>query len=238
MDDLDFAKSETDCVSLDDERRVLDILKRTVANLWDSIDHLCRLRPTHRRRFHVTVFGSGRISPETQLYQDVRQLAVALARMGCIVVTGGGAGLMMAANEGAMLGGGTMPDCSVGLKLDLDADTPNPYTGRLYRHGSFFTRLQHFILISDAYVAFSGGIGTLLELSAVWQLLQVHQLYYTPLILVGDMWPGILGWARQAMLEGDLALIDQIDLNIPRCVPDIAGALAIVQEHYDAWKAH
>jgi predicted Rossmann-fold nucleotide-binding protein len=143
---------------------------------------------------------------------------------------------MQAANEGALLGAGTESDCSVGLELPQIDEITNPYTGRVFRHGSFFSRLQHFILMSDAYIAFPGGIGTLLELSVVWQLLQVHQLYCTPLILVGGMWPGILEWVRSSMLES--AFIDPFDLEIPRCVPDTEGALAIIQEYYQAWKTH
>jgi len=238
MADIDFTKKPPDSVPLDDERRVLEILKRTVVNLWDSIDDLCRLRPTQRRRFHVSIFGSNRIPPESPLYQDVHRTACSLAEMGCVVVTGAGSGLMRAANEGALLGGGTESDCSVGLGLLQVAETTNPYTGRVFRHGSLFSRLQHFILMSDAYVAFPGGIGTLLELSVIWQLLQVHQLYCTPLILVGGMWPGIVEWVRSFMLERDFALIDPLDLEIPRCVPDAAGALAIILEHYHAWKNH
>jgi len=145
---------------------------------------------------------------------------------------------MQAANEGALLGAGTESNCSVGLGLPQLAEITNPYAGRVFRHGSFFSRLNHFILMSDAYMAFPGGIGTLLELSVVWQLLQVHQLYCTPLILVGGMWPGIVEWVRSFMLESDFAFIDPLDLEIPRCVPDTEGALPIILEHYQAWKTH
>lgn len=238
MSDLDFTKVPPNSVPLDDESKVLDILKHTVAHLWDTIDDLCRLRPTQRRRFHVTIFGSGRIAPESEIYREVRLLAGDLVQMGCVVVTGGGAGLMRAANEGALLKGGSAPDVSVGIRMQNLPDVSNPYTGRMYWHGSFFTRLQHFFLMSDAYVAFPGGLGTLLEMSVIWQLLQVHQLYCTPLILVGDMWIGILDWARQAMLEREPAFVDQLDLKIPRHVPNTEAALAIIREHYEAWKDH
>jgi uncharacterized protein (TIGR00730 family) len=238
MAEIDFTKTPIGSVRLDDEHCVLDILKKTVVNLWATIDDLCRLRPTQRRRFHVSIFGSKSIPPESPLYQDARRTACSLAEMGCVVVTGGGPGLMQAANEGASLGAGAESDCSVGLGLPQLAQTANPYTGRVFRHGSFFSRLQHFTLMSDAYIAFPGGIGTLLELSVVWQLLQVHQLYCTPLILVGGMWPGIVEWVRSFMLEGDFPFLDPLDLEIPRCVPDTEGALAIIQDYYHAWKSH
>ena len=106
------------------------------------------------------------------------------------------------------------------------------------KHRTFFSRLQHFVLVSDAFVVVPGGIGTVLELMMVWQLLQVRKLQGTPLILVGNMWAELVAWHRKAMLRPGSALASEQDLSIPRCVPDAAGAIAIVREHHAAWARH
>jgi predicted Rossmann-fold nucleotide-binding protein len=81
-----------------------------------------------------------------------------------------------------------------------------------------------------------GGIGTVLEMMLVWQLLQVGHLAGTPLILVGGMWPGLVEWARRAML-GDTPLASPGDLDLPRCVRNADEAIAIVRQHHAAWLA-
>jgi len=88
---------------------------------------------------------------------------------------------------------------------------------------------------SDAFIVAPGGIGTLLEMVMVWQLLQVRQLQETPLILVGPPWPTLIEWARHAMLAFDPPLADAEDLAIPRCVASADEALAIIRTHHATW---
>src|SRR5262245_12559921 len=88
-------------VSLADEEAVKQVLVRTVLGLWDVVNDLTRLRPSKSERYRVTIFGSARARPGTFVYDEVKRLATALAGMGCDVITGGGPGLMQAANEGA-----------------------------------------------------------------------------------------------------------------------------------------
>src|SRR5205823_5414510 len=77
----------------------------------------------------------------------------------------------------------------------------NPFVGQMYEHRTFFSRLHHFVILSDAFVVVPGGIGTLLEMSLAWQLLQVRKLYNTPLIVVGKMWAELVEWGRRSMLR-------------------------------------
>src|SRR6201997_343633 len=87
--------------SLADEEGVKDILVRSVFGLWEIVNDLTRLRPSKRERYRVTIFGSARARPGTYVYDEVKRVAAALAGMGCDIITGGGPGLMQAANEGA-----------------------------------------------------------------------------------------------------------------------------------------
>src|SRR4026209_940233 len=96
-------------VSLADEERVKEILATTVLDLWKAVNTLTRLRPSRRERYRVAIFGSARAKPGTFVYDEVKRAAAAFAEMGCDIVTGGGPGLMQAANEGAARGGGGAP---------------------------------------------------------------------------------------------------------------------------------
>ena len=116
-------------------------------------------------------------------------MARALAELGCDIVTGGGPGLMQAANEGAAEAGAAARKQSIGIRVDLPFEQEvNPFVEQMFEHRTFFTRLHHFVIASDAFVVAPGGIGTVLETMMIWQLLQVRHLHDTPLILVGKMW--------------------------------------------------
>jgi predicted Rossmann-fold nucleotide-binding protein len=104
-----------------------------------------------------------------------------------------------------------------------------------FEHRTFFTRLHQFVLASDAFIVAPGGIGTVLETMMIWQLLQVRHLQDTPLILVGKMWPGLIEWARSAMLSFDPPLAHPEDMTIPRCVAHADEAIAIIREHHGKW---
>ncbi len=92
------------------------------------------------------------------------------------------------------------------------------------------------MLASDAFVVAPGGIGTVLELAMIWQLLQVRHLQDAPLVLVGKMWPGLVEWATGAMLASDPPLASAEDLRIPQCVADADEAVAIIREHHRGWR--
>ena len=193
-------------VSLADEQRVLELVTASVLKLWEAVNNLTRLRPTKRKRYRVTIFGSARV-PEGPLgLQAVRDLAAELTRMDCDIVTGGGPGLMQAANEGVRVANpGTRQSMGIRVDLPFEQDV-NAFVSEAFEHGTFFTRLHHFVLVSDAFVVVPGGIGTVLETMMVWQLLQVRKLHDTPLILAGRMYAELVDWCRTSMLQPDFPL--------------------------------
>ncbi len=224
-------------VGVIDDEEGLDIVSSAVLKLWDAVDDLSRLRPAHTPDYHVTIFGSARIQDNTPAYESVKQLASQLAAMGCRIVTGGGPGLMQAANEGASQGAPNRPEASVGIRIDLDFEqNVNDFVGRVFEHKTFFSRLHHFIMRSNAFIVTPGGIGTLLELSMVWQLIQVRKLYDTPIILVGDMWGELVDWAQRHMVENNAGLASPIDMQIPIVVDTIEDAIHLIREHHARWQ--
>jgi uncharacterized protein (TIGR00730 family) len=223
-------------VSLADEEAVKDVLVRTVFGLWEIVNDLTRLRPSRRERYRVTIFGSARAQPGTYVYDEVKHVAAALAEMGCDIITGGGPGLMQAANEGAAAVNAPQRNRSVGIRVDLPFEQEvNPFVEQAFEHKTFFTRLHHFVLTSDAFVVVPGGIGTVLELMMVWQLLQVKHVRDTPLILVGKMWAGLVDWARTHLLTTQPPLASPEDVAIPRCVNSADEAIALIHEHHARW---
>ncbi|TWT58225.1 putative lysine decarboxylase [Thalassoglobus neptunius] len=221
-------------VSLSDEGQVRDVLADSILGLWDVVNNLTRLKPTRRERFRVTLFGSARIAPGTFSYEETKRCAAELTKLGCDIITGGGPGLMQAANEGAA----TDPDRShsIGIRVDLPFEQEvNSFVGQAFEHRTFFTRLQQFVLQSDAFIVAPGGIGTALETLMAWQLLQVQHLVGTPLILVGEMWPGLVEWARASMISADPPLASEEDMNIPQCVKNADVAIAIIREYHSRW---
>ena len=112
----------------------------------------------------------------------------------------------------------------------------NAFVTEAFEHRTFFTRLHHFVLVSDAFVVVPGGIGTVLETMMIWQLLQVRKLGDTPLILVGKMYAELVEWCRTYMLRPDFPLASPQDMNIPVCVSDGPSILKIIREHHAAWQ--
>jgi uncharacterized protein (TIGR00730 family) len=231
-------KQTSDIVKLNDEEGVKRILVDTMFGLWKTVNNLARLQPSRRERFRVTMFGSARPEPDHWVYQEVKRMAGACAELGCDIVTGGGPGLMRAANEGAaetQREGGAR---SVGIRVELPFEqTVNPFVEQAYQHDTFFTRLHHFVLVSDAFVIAPGGIGTVLEAMLVWQLLQVRHLREVPLIFVGPMWSELVDWVQRSMLKPGFELISADDLRIPLCVDGADGAIAIIRERHARWSA-
>ncbi|HBH54075.1 MAG TPA: lysine decarboxylase [Planctomycetaceae bacterium] len=226
--------STTSNVPLSNEAAVEQILGESILGLWDVVNNLTRIRTTRDERYRVTIFGSARTKPGSLIYEETRRCADALAELGCDIVTGGGPGLMQAANEGAAGRGGVQ---SIGIRVDLPFEQgANAFVQQMFQHRTFFTRLHQFVLASDAFLVAPGGIGTLLEVAMIWQLLQVRHITDMPLILMGPMWPGLIEWARESMLVFDPPLCHESDLRIPQCVPDAEAAIALIRTHYEQWQ--
>jgi len=233
MSDSHNPTQPTNTVSLDNEEAVKKVLIDSVLGLWDVVNNLTRLKPSQRDRYRVTIFGSARAKPGTIAYEETKRVSRALAEMGCDIITGGGPGLMQAANEGVAAGG---PSKSMGIRVNLPFEQEvNPFVQLGFEHRTFFTRLHHFVLASDAFIVAPGGIGSVLEIMMIWQLLQVRHLEDTPLILVGKMWPGLIEWARSSMLAFETPLANAEDIDIPQCVPTGDEAIALLRQYHAKW---
>lgn len=219
-------------VNLSDEEAVKKVLVDSVLGLWDVVNNLTRIKPSRHERYRVTIFGSARAKPGTIAYEETKRAAKELAAMGCDIITGGGPGLMQAANEGVDAAGASK---SMGIRVDLPFEQEvNPFVELAYEHKTFFTRLHHFVLASDAFIVAPGGIGTVLETMMIWQLLQVRHLEQTPLILVGKLWPDLVEWVRSSMLSFETPLINSEDVDIPICVNNAEDAIEIIRRHRQA----
>ena len=223
-------------VLLSQEELATQVLVKVVENLWEAVNELTRLRRTQKDYYYVSVFGSARITHDSDEYRQVKELAANLAKLDCGIITGGGPGLMQAANEGIVSGNPEALSRSIGIRIDLPYEqNANPFIGKIYQHKTFFSRLHQFMIMSDAFIVMPGGVGTLLELSMVWQLLQVRKLYDTPLILVGEMWMTLMDWAQTHMVTENNKMASEVDLQIPKCVNGTDEAIQIITEHKKLW---
>lgn len=232
----DLTASASKAVSVTNQAAVFQVLQDSVLRLWDVVNQLSSVQPPKRDRYRVSIFGSARLLPDTPLYLGVQQLASELTLMGCDIVTGGGPGLMQAANEGSVMADPADRTKSIGVRVSLDFEQEtNPFVEEVYFHRSFFSRLHHFVLLSDAFVVVPGGLGTTLEAMMVWQLLQVRKLHNTPFILIGEMWADLVLWAKQYMLSTEVPLISPNDLLIPECVDTFEAAIDRLQTAHTQW---
>ena len=176
--------------------------------------------------FRVSIFGSARIKPNTEEYMEVYDLAKKLSKNNAEIVTGGGPGLMEAANAGAK--DGSSKSKSFGLHVDLPFETtPNEHLDITYHHKRFSSRLDEFMRISHAVIVTPGGIGTILELLYTWQLIQVSHISERPIILVGKMWTGLLEWMKSEPLNKQL--IDKSDFNNIKIVQNVDEVIILLK---------
>jgi uncharacterized protein (TIGR00730 family) len=234
----DAAKKKSQLVSLADEDAVKEVLVGTLLNLWKVVNDLTRLRPSKQERYRVTIFGSARAPEDSWVFGEAKRLARTLSEMGCDIVTGGGPGLMQAANEGAAEAGEGGRSRSYGVRIDLPFEQEvNPFVELEVEHRTFFTRLHQFVFMSDAFVVVPGGIGTALETLMVWQLLQVRHLDdRTPLILIGKMYSRLVDWAHEHMLNPRFPLASPEDMKIPLCVNTADEAMTVIRKHHSTWR--
>ena len=216
---------------------VADAVEKALFNLWSVVNDLSRLKPEKPRFFRVTIFGSARIKPGQPIYEDVKRLAAQLSSRGCDIVTGGGPGLMEAANEGENIGDPENRTRSYGIRIELPFEQgANPFVEKVYTHRTFYSRLHQFVRLSSAFVVVGGGIGTTLETMMIWQLLQVRQVRDVPLIFVGPMWKGLVEWGKEHMLGGETPLASAKDFEIPLCVDTVDEAMAVLEPFIASFK--
>lgn len=190
------------------------------------------LRALENTNYRVCIFGSARIWPKDPVYHDVFRLAQSLSERGIDVITGGGPGLMEAANRG-VLAAKRKRSKSYGLPLDLPSliEKPNRHLDIKSAHKRFSSRLDEFVRLSHAVVVAPGGIGTMLELMYVWQLLQLRTVEPRPFILLGrEFWGGLIEWMQNVPAE--MRLLDQKDLDQAHIVDTPEEALAILERSH------
>ncbi|MCM8778822.1 MAG: TIGR00730 family Rossman fold protein [Candidatus Omnitrophica bacterium] len=176
----------------------------------------------------VSIFGSSRLKPNSPYYKMAEELAYLLAKNGYAVITGGGPGIMEAANKGAKRAGGK----SIGLNIDVPiVQKPNPYVGELINFKYFFCRKVMFVKYAKAFVIFPGGFGTMDELFEALTLIQTKRISAFPIILVGkSYWRGLITWLRDTMYREDC--IEKDDLGLFKIVDSSADALSIIKKFY------
>jgi len=152
----------------------------------------------------VTIFGSARLKPEDKYYCMAEKLGQLLAQSGFAVITGGGPGIMEAANKGAAEAGGQ----SVGMNIKLPFEQkPNPYANLQLDYKYFFIRKVMFVKYAMAYVIMPGGYGTMDEFFEALTLIQTKRVKSFPVILMGtDYWQGLLDWLKNSMVQKDMIL--------------------------------
>jgi len=183
-----------------DPWRVLRILSEFV----EGFDALAAIPPA------VSVFGSARISREDPLYEQARQVGQELARAGLAVITGGGPGVMEAANRGCREGGGLSIGCNIELPFEQKI---NDYVDLGIDFRYFFVRKTMFVKYAEGFVVFPGGYGTLDELFEALTLIQTGKVHHFPVALFGSAyWAGLIDWLKDPVVaEGNIAPKD-IDL--------------------------
>ena len=194
-----------DSMTVNESWRLFKIL----AEFVDGFEALAKCHPA------VTIFGSTRIKPGDEVYSKAERIGKLLAENGFSVITGGGPGVMEAANKGASSTGGK----SIGLNIELPLEQkPNPYTNITLSFRYFFVRKVMFVKYAVAYIILPGGFGTLDELSEAITLIQTHKIKPFPVILVGSKyWKGLIDWMQEVVLkEGkisptDLEILQLID---------------------------
>jgi uncharacterized protein (TIGR00730 family) len=179
----------------------------------------------------VSIFGSARTQPGTELYEITALLAKRLTEEGYGIITGGGPGVMEAANKGAFEGGGK----SVGLNIDLPMEQfHNPFidSDKLITFNFFFVRKVMFVKYAQAFVMMPGGFGTMDEAFEVLTLIQTLKIDKIPVILYGsDFWKGLLEWMEGTMLKKYNHIHPQ-DLELVKLVDDVEEAVEHIRNFY------
>jgi uncharacterized protein (TIGR00730 family) len=172
----------------------------------------------------ISIFGSARAKPNDPYYKVAEETAALLAREGFAVITGGGPGLMEAANRGAYEAGGLSIGCNIELPFEQGA---NPYQTRSLTFRYFFVRKMMFVKYSLGFIIFPGGFGTLDELFEALTLIQTRKIRNFPVVLVGsDYWNGLLTWIKDfALKEGK---ISEQDLKLLHLTDSPADVVKII----------
>ena len=198
---------------------------RIMAEFVEGFDELATIGPA------VSIFGSARTKPGDRYYNLAEETAKSLARAGFVVITGGGGGIMEAANKGAAEGGAK----SIGLNIELPHEQiPNDYQNFSMHFRYFFCRKVMFLKYAHGFIAFPGGYGTMDEIFEALVLIQTLRQAFFPVILMGsDYWQGLVDWMRTTMLDKNKYIAPQ-DMKVFTVVDDPEVATKIIIDFRDS----
>ena len=196
---------------------------RIIGELVEGFDKLSGIEPA------VTIYGSARLQPDNELYAQTEEIARRLGEMGFSIITGGGPGVMEAANKGALKARTT----SVGLNIELpEEQVCNAYTTKSITFSHFFARKVMLVKYATAFIIMPGGAGTLDELTEVLTLMQTHKIKPFPVILFdGSYWKGFLDWLQSSVLAR--GFISEQDLDLLRVCDEPDTVIETVQRWYE-----
>jgi uncharacterized protein (TIGR00730 family) len=197
-------------------------LFRIMGEFVEGFDRLSGIEPA------VTIYGSARIKPDNDMYENARKVAYLLGKEGFNIITGGGPGIMEAANFGGQQAGVR----SIGLNIELpEEQAPNPYCSSVITFPHFFVRKVMLVKYATAFVIMPGGLGTLDELTEVLTLMQTEKMKPFPVVMFGSSyWQGLLDWLKSNSLAS--GYIAETDLKLLRLTDDPQEAAEIVKSWY------
>ena len=168
----------------------------------------------------ITIFGGSRCGPEADEYKEALKLGRLLVEAGFDVCSGGYSGIMEAISRGAHEAGGNV----IGVTMEQFDAEPNPYLGKILPSADFYARLQTMIRESEGYIALRGGIGTLTEVSLVWNKLMTGVIPKRPLVLLGECWPGVISCLRSQLV------VSECDLSHLSYATDVEHTVRILRK--------
>jgi len=200
---------------------------KVISEMVEGFEKLSRIGPC------VSIFGSARTRDTHLYYKLTEEIAYLLTKAGFGIITGGGPGIMEAANKGAHFAGGK----SVGLNINLPSEqSPNPFIDRnkLINFNFFYVRKTMFMRYSMGFIALPGGFGTLDELTEAITLIQTHKLVRFPIVLVGrDYWRGLIEWITTTVLTDKNIAAE--DLELFRLVDNAEEAVTCITDFYQTY---
>lgn len=204
------------------------VIFKVMAEFVDGFEKLAKIGPC------VTIFGSARTKPSQPYYKMAEEIAAKLVRHGYGVITGGGPGIMEAANKGAHAQKGK----SVGLNIDLPFEQKaNDFIDmdKLLQFDYFFVRKVMFVKYSQGFIVMPGGFGTLDELFEAITLIQTKKIGRFPIVMVGkDYWQGLITWIKKVLLEKENSISPE-DLELFRLVDTAEEAVEVIDEFYSKY---
>lgn len=203
-------------------------LFKIMAEFVEGFEKMSKIGPC------VSIFGSARTKPNNKYYPLATEVALKLTKQGYGIISGGGPGIMEAANKGAKEGGGK----SVGLNIELPFEQePNPYidSDKNLNFDYFFVRKVMFVKYSQGFIVLPGGFGTLDELFESLTLIQTYKIGKFPIVLMGsDYWSGLIDWIKKSLLEAEGNISPQ-DLNLFHVADTADEAVKIINDFYSKY---